>query len=187
MPHMQKEIEVKAKVDNFDAVKAKLLELGCVFSDPVRQEDEVFVNFEGDYTELRLGTNFLRIRKENKAGKERILFTLKQPQSNELDCIEKEVEISDVEQFKGALILMGYHSAISVRKNRIKTKYNDTEICLDEVDELGSFIEVEKVTEGDGDNVQEELFNFLETLGIRREERVIHGYDTLLYWHINKK
>ena len=105
---MQKEIEVKAKIDNFQTVKTKLLELGCVFSDSIRQEDEVFVNFEGDFTQLKLGTNFLRIRKENKVGKDRILFTLKQPQSNELDCIEKEVEISDADQFKSAPNLVFY-------------------------------------------------------------------------------
>lgn len=159
---MQKEIEVKAKIDNFETVKNKLLKLGCVFSDSIRQEDEVFVNFDGDFTQLKLGNNFLRIRKENKSGNSRTLFTLKQPQSNELDCIEKEVEISDSEQFKDTLILMGYHSAISVHKNRVKTKYNGTEICLDDVDSLGSFIEVEKIVEGNGDEVQEELLVFLK-------------------------
>ncbi len=84
-----------------------------------------------------------------------------------------------------ALVLLGYHKAISVYKNRTKAKYKDMEICLDEVDHLGSFIEVEKITEGDGDAVQEELFNFLETLGVKRDDRVINGYDTLMYRHNN--
>ncbi len=181
--YMQKEIEVKAKVSSFQSVREQLEKLGCIFSEPIRQEDDVFVNFDGDFTQLKLGENFLRIRRENKVGKTRILFTLKQSQTNELDCIEKETEITDAEQFEGALILMGYHKAISVHKNRVKTKYKDMEICLDEVDHLGSFIEVEKITEGEGDTVQEELFNFLETLGVKREDRVINGYDTLMYRH----
>jgi adenylate cyclase class 2 len=182
---MQKEIEVKAKVSSFQDVRKQLEQLGCIFSDTVRQEDDIFVDFEGDFTQLKLGVNFLRIRTEHKAGNTRILFTLKQPQTNELDCIEKETEIADARQLEDTLVLMGYHKAISVYKNRTKTKYKDMEICLDEVDHLGSFIEVEKITEGDGDAVQEELFNFLETLGVKREDRVINGYDTLMYRHNN--
>lgn len=176
-PTIQKEIEVKAKVKDLVVVKTKLEELGCTFSEPVIQDDTIFVNFAGDFTKFVPGTNFLRIRK----AKGKVLFTLKQPQKNELDCIEKEVEISDAGQFRGALELMGYHEAVQVYKTRTKTRFNDMEICLDDVKGLGSFVEVEKITDGDGDAVQETLFNFLETVGVKREDRVINGYDTLVY------
>jgi hypothetical protein len=46
---------------------------------------------------------------------------------------------------------------------------------------LGEFIEVEKMTEEvDGEKIQEELFQFLETLGVSRSDRALHGYDVLL-------
>lgn len=184
---MKKEIEVKAKVSHFQDLKSKLEDIGCEFSQSTRQEDDVFENFDGDYTTFTSETNFLRIRKEIKNEKTRILFTLKRPQKNELDCIEKEVEISDAQEFEDALVLIGYHKAVSVYKNRSKTKYKDMEICLDEVDELGSFIEVEKITEGESDDVQEELFTFLESIGVEREDRVMNGYDTLMYKKMQAK
>jgi adenylate cyclase class 2 len=174
---MQKEIEVKAKVNNLEELKSKLIELGCIFNEPEVQEDTTFVNFDGDYTVFMPETNFIRIRKT----KDSIIFTLKRPQSNELDCIEREVKVSDSKQLQDMLKFMGYHSVVNLTKTRTKTKYNDMEICLDEVKELGSFIEVEKVVEGNGNLVQEELFSFLETLGINREDRVLNGYDTLVY------
>jgi predicted adenylyl cyclase CyaB len=60
-------------------------------------------------------------------------------------------------------------------------------ICLDEVKELGSYIEVEKISEDDNANeVQNELFTFLESLGVNKENRETHGYDTLLYIKNNK-
>lgn len=180
---MKREIEVKAKVDDFTKIRDELEKLGCVFSDPIIQEDTIFVNFDGDFTKFMPDTNFLRIRKM----KDKILFTLKQSENNELDCIEKEVEISDAEQFREALELMGYHEAVQVHKTRTKTKYQDMEICLDEVKDLGSFIEVEKITEGDGEAVQNELFSFLETLGISKESRVVNGYDTLIYLKNNPR
>jgi adenylate cyclase class 2 len=98
-----------------------------------------------------------------------------------MDCIEREVEINDADQMIGAIELLGYHKAVNVVKARTKTMYNGMEICLDEVKDLGSFIEVEKIVDGDGEEVQNELFIFLETLGVKREDRVMNGYDTMVY------
>jgi adenylate cyclase class 2 len=82
---------------------------------------------------------------------------------------------------RGIIELLDYHEVVKVDKIRTKTRYNDMEICLDEVQNLGSFIEVEKIVTGDGDVVQEELFTFLESIEIKREDRVFSGYDTLMY------
>jgi len=174
---MKKEIEVKAMVPDLNIVKIKLEKLGCIFGDPVFQDDTIYVNFYTDYAKFMNDFNFLRIRKT----KDKIFFTLKRPQANEMDCIEREVEINDADQMIGAIELLGYHEAAQVIKTRTKTMYNDMEICLDEVKDLGSFIEVEKIVDGDGEEVQNELFNFLETLGVKREDRVMSGYDTLVY------
>lgn len=179
---MKKEIEVKAKVEDLGVLKKKIEELGCTFSNPAEQKDTIFVNFDGDFTAFMPGTNFLRIRETNS----KIIFTLKQPQSNELDCIEKEIEVSDKVQLKEMLELMGYHEAIQVHKIRTKTKFKDMEICLDEVKDLGTFVEVEKIVDGDGETVQNELLNFLESLNVSKENRVTKGYDTLLYLKNNK-
>jgi adenylate cyclase class 2 len=180
---MKKEIEVKAKVKNLEDISQKIISLGSILSEPITQDDAIFVNLTGSFTDFKRGENFLRIRKNN----QKILFTVKQPQKNELDCIEHEVEVSDAEELQNILELMGYHEAVQVHKVRRKAKYKDYEICLDEVRDLGSFIEVEKITDGDGEKVQEELFLFLESLGVQREDRVVHGYDTLVYLNKNPK
>lgn len=174
---MKKEIEVKAKAGNLKEIKTKLEALGCTFTEPIVQEDVIFVNYSGDFSDFKPGQNFLRIRK----AKGKILFTLKQSVKNELDSIEKETEIADAEEMRGAIELMGYHEAVQVHKTRTKTKHNGWEICLDEVKGLGSFIEVESITDEDADKVQEELFAFLQTLGVSRDDRVLNGYDTLVY------
>jgi adenylate cyclase class 2 len=181
---MRKEIEVKAKVTNLEELKSKLIALGISLSEPIVQNDETFVDsFFGAYEQFQPNKNILRIRE----SKGKYIFTLKRPQSNELDCIERETEITDPKEFREALILMGYKPAIKIHKTRIKAKYKDYEICLDEVKELGSYIEVEKISEDDNANeVQNELFTFLESLGVNKENRETHGYDTLLYIKNNK-
>lgn len=175
---MTKEIEVKAKIHDVEAVIGKLEAIGVELSEPIIQNDETFVDEEyGDYSTFQPGKNVLRIREQNG----RFIFTLKQPQKNELDCIEHETEISDPHAFKEALLLMGYKSVVEIHKVRRKARYNDYEICVDEVKELGTFIEVEKKTAHDAQAVQDELFAFLVTLGIAKEDRVERGYDTLLF------
>lgn len=180
---MRKEIEVKARVSNLDEIAHKLRELGCVLSDQETQHDTVFVDADyGAFEKFWPGKNLLRIRKTN--GK--FLFTVKQPQSNELDSIEHETEIHDPMEMREVLLLMGYHEAVQVHKTRRKTKYNGWEICLDEVEGLGSFIEVEKIAdEADAEEVQNELFAFLQSLGIKLGDKVTSGYDTLV--HLSKK
>lgn len=181
---MRREVEVKARVTNFEELKNKLVALGVSLSEPITQNDETFVdsNF-GTYDQFQPGKNILRIRESN--GK--YIFTLKQPRSNEMDCIERETVITDPQEFREALLLMGYKPAVEIHKVRIKAKYKDYEICLDDVKELGSFVEVEKITEDENaDEVQNELFSFLESLGVSKESRETHGYDTLVYLKNNK-
>ncbi len=180
---MRKEIEVKAKVKNIQEIAERLLSLNCVISAPQEQKDIIFTNFDDKlFAEFQSGINLLRIRESG--GK--ALFTVKQPQSNEQDAIEYETEIGDAAQMAEALKVMGYHEAVKVIKKRRITKYKEYEICLDEVDGLGSFIEMEIITESDdAEKIQDEMFYFLMSLGVKKDERVTQGYDTLVY--LNKK
>ncbi len=183
---MRKEIEVKAEVKDIEKLEKELAALGCVLSEPIEQDDMVFINYDGSFTEFPAGTNFLRIRKVT--GKSAV-FTLKQPQKdNGLEKIEYETEIADPDQMREAILLMGYREAVRVHKIRRKTHYKDSEICLDLITGLGLFIEVEKISENeDANKIQDELFDFLLTLGIKKEDRVLVGYDVLIYLKDNKK
>lgn len=180
---MKLEIEVKAKVKNFETIKNKLQEIGCILSEPINQDDYIYNRKGLDIRKGYDGSPILRIREQG----EKIIFTLKKNRSNELDCIEKEIEVSNKEILKDIFDLMDYESSVEVHKKRIKTNFNDYEICLDEVDGLGSYIEVEKMSEEDGEKIQNELFDFLQTMGVSKEDRVFNGYDTLIYLKNNPR
>ena len=178
---MKSEIEVKAKINNLDNILLKLKELGCILSSPIIQDDYIYSKREIDIYKNYDGSPILRVRVQ----KDKILFTLKKNRSNELDCIEKELEISDRGTMEDIFELLDYEKSVEVHKKRIKTNYKDYEICIDEVNDLGSYIEVEKMSEEDGETVQGELFDFLQTLGVSKEDRVFQGYDTLIYMKNN--
>lgn len=147
-----REIEVKAKIADAAAVspavggvKKKLESLGCVFSAPIRQEDTIYTDNPGLFDVFTPHMNVLRLRKENS----KVLFTLKRPQENELDAIEHETEVGDIKEMDAILKYLGYQPIVEVKKARQKAKYRDYEICINEVDDLGPFSEVEKFSDSD--------------------------------------
>ncbi len=177
-----KEIEVKAKVENFEFILSKLKELGCSLSEPLIQKDRIYLHKDLRFEEITKGSVILRIRDSN--GK--IILTLKKQCENELDDLESEVVVGNLDKAEEFLNHLDFHEVIKVNKKRIKCNYKDYEICLDEVEKLGQFVEVEKLTNDEEDSlkVQAELFAFLESLGVKKEDQVFQGYDTLIF---NKK
>jgi adenylate cyclase class 2 len=172
------EIEVKAKIGDAATIIKKLADFGGKFSEPIVQHDEVFTKKGTDPTATKMSGNpVLRIRSQG----DKTIFTLKQDRENELDCIEKELEVSDKDTLRDVLDLLGFEKIVEVHKTRRKMKYNDYEICVDEVEGLGNFIEVEKFSDEPGDKIQAELFEFLKGFGVSELDRMMHGYDTLIW------
>ena len=177
-----KEIEVKAKLTNPELVLKKLEQLNITLSQPISQKDQIFLKKGVTYPVGR-GKVATRIREQDA----KFIFNMKISQENELDNLERETVIENPKQMQDILENIGFYEAVQVKKIRKKAKYNDMEICIDEVEQLGSFIEVEKLSEGDSLQIQEQLFTLLESLGVTKEDQVIKGYDTLMWEYLKTK
>ncbi len=177
-----KEIEVKAHLKNKDQVLEKLTVLGCVLSEPVRQIDTVYTRIPAQTVEEYMkNDHFVRIREKSDG---RFIFTVKKPLSKQvLTKAEHETEIKDAKELEQALFLMGYQIANKVIKVRRTAHCGEFEICIDEVEKLGSFIEIEKMSNGDVDAVRKELNKFLISLGVSSEDEVHKGYDIMEIEH----
>jgi len=180
------EVEVKARLRNQAEIKKKLEDLGCTFGEELHQIDHIFIP-KGATFPTPLTVPVLRVREQN--GK--YLFTLKISQSSRQDSLERELEISDKNMMTEILNLIGYEEFILVDKKRIKTNYKDMEIVLDNVKDLGEFIEAEKIVAYDDPetrkSIHRELLAFLETLDIPPEDHIVGGkYDILLH-EVNNK
>lgn len=173
-----KEIEVKAYLKNEVEVIDKLKKFGCVLSEPIRQVDTVYTKIPAKNVEEYLkNDHFVRIR-EKSDGK--FIFTVKKPLSKQvLTKAEHETEVLNHKELEQALLLMGYGVANKVIKVRRITHYKDFEICIDEVEGMGSFIEVEKMSDGDVDAVRKDLNVFLISLGVPSTDEIHKGYDIL--------
>lgn len=177
MPIDKKEIEIKAKIVNYDSLLAKLGELGITLSKPSIQHDQIFWPNGTKFEDLISGTPVLRIREEEGTS----LFTLKQrSKERELTKIEKETIIDDAESLKTILEIIGFYKVLNINKSRRTGHHNEFAICIDEVKGLGHFIEVEQMTTGDEDGTVKNLLGFLLTLGVKKADIIEKGYDTLL-------
>jgi len=176
-----REIEIKLRANNLKEVESKLAEKGCVLSEPISQHDVVY-SLKGSRNEFQSaqeGDIVIRIRYLKDSAE----LTLKQQRSNESDNIECETEVVDPKQIHHMLELLGWYPAVEVKKIRRKGKLGLYEICLDEVERLGTFIELEKLTDEniDAEEVRQELFKELESLGLSRNDEETRGYDTQIY------
>jgi adenylate cyclase class 2 len=182
------EVEVKAKLRDRNTVMKKLQDLGCKFSEEIHQVDDVF-DPDPEIFLVPMGAVIaVRIREEG--GK--YVFTYKKDQLSNMDCIEHEVEILNKEEMEKIIKLLGFKYYVQVDKKRIKTKYKDIEVVLDNVKDLGEFIEAEKMTTEEDTEVRkkipEELLVFLETIGVSRADHVVGGrYDTMLFEKLQGK
>jgi predicted adenylyl cyclase CyaB len=176
------EVEVKARLRDRQAVMKKLEDLGCKFGEELHQIDHVFTPRGTPGPRSPLGTPVIRVRKQN----EKYIFTLKISQSNHQDSIERELEIKDGKMMIAIFKLMQWEEMPDVDKVRIKTKYKGMEIVLDKVKHLGDFIEVERIVKNKDHEsrkkIQNELYSFLETLGVEKKDHIIDGkYDIMMY------
>lgn len=175
-----REIEVKLKVNNLPAVKNLFEAKGCVFSSPVTQHDVVYSRGgTSEWEAAKEGDIILRLR--NQDGKTE--FNLKQQKSSELDNLEYETSITNGEAMKDILRVLGWHPEVEVKKVRQKGKWGAYEICLDDVEQLGTYVELEKMTADDADpvTVQNELLDVMESFGVPREDLEVRGYDTMIF------
>lgn len=178
-----REIEVKLRVKDLDVLTKKLAERGCKLSAPIRQRDVVYTNKDasGNFAGAKEGDVIIRIRHMDHVTE----LNMKIQRTHELDNSEYETEVSDSDAVHYMLLALGWKVEVEVKKVRRHGSLGGYEICLDEVEKLGNFVELEKlIPDSDGADsevVREELLHELESIGLSRKDEEIRGYDTQLY------
>jgi len=171
-----REIEVKARLRDEADFLVAASKLGIEFGQAMTQADRTFLS-DTPYGDP--AWNIFRLRRQD----DKTLFTLKFHASDRSrDNHEYETEVKDGDQIQKILERLGYKQDVYINKSRRITHYKDLELCLDEVERLGAFVEVEKLAadDADVDQIQDELWSLLKSCGVAEEDRVHDGYDTLI-------
>jgi adenylate cyclase, class 2 len=172
-----REIEVKYRVADLAGLEAALVARGLMPSTRLHQDDQAYAENGWSYGMDKRGVAFVRLRTENG----RHLFTLKRPTDNELACLEYETEIADRDQMHEAIQHMGFYPTVRIVKTRRTARHGDLALCLDDVEHIGAYLELERVIGPgqSGEAVQAELDAFVRSLGVELE-RTTDTYDSLV-------
>lgn len=172
-----REIELKVRVHDPTATLAALQKAGVSLGKPTKQHDVVYgqpgaIENHPDYC-------WLRIRTEND---QRHILTLKRNVTTALDSIEHETVVEDPKELAAIIKQLGYEEYSDITKIRQKGKHGDIEICYDELPELGTYLEAEKLCPDDADykTVEAELWEFLQALGLGKADEETNAYDVLI-------
>ncbi len=173
-----KEVEIKIAIGDVDGVLRQLENYGCKFSGPMSQTDAVYVPEHINELPCPEGTNVLRIRHMEGAYK----FTLKRSEpGNHLSKIEHELEILQPQEMEKILHELGYKQISKISKKRRVCKLEEFEICIDIVEGLGNFLEMEILTQEDPAAAQQHMLAFLRDRGIDTSQQAEYGYDVLFF------
>ncbi|MHC4131367.1 MAG: class IV adenylate cyclase [Planctomycetota bacterium] len=150
------EIEAKLKVDSLEKVEHKLQQLEAEFHDKMLQTD---IYFDDEHSNLTKTDTCLRIRKQTNGSEEKIFLTYKGPkaQVNYKKRREIEFEVPDASAVEKLLNALGYKKALIVEKERHLWHLGQCEVLLDDLPQLGTFVEIEGPDENEIEIVQKEL------------------------------
>lgn len=179
------EVEIKVKIDDFTRIKNVLKGVGADFVKTEKQMDKIFgaSKFLDSENMMIEGGIVARIREID--GKKTLEFKeiLRQKGGLELSC-----EISSIELAQRLLGKLDFKEAFAIKKTRELYSYKDFTICLDAVEELGDFMEIEKMVISPEmvEETKKEILDLLNDLAPGAEVET-RKYGDLMQELINQK
>ena len=180
----KQEVEVKYPLNNVSSVIKKLAELQALkrVSDQY-QLDVYYTPPHRDFLDNKIVSEWLRLRSTEK--KKTINYKRWLPIGAEIQthCDEYETVVGEIDTITNILVALDFKEIIRVEKKRSSWVYKNVEISIDQVSELGDFIELEYMEEvADNEiNAIHNLFNsIISELNAEVGDQDRRGYPYLL-------
>ena len=177
------EIEMKLPVKNLDDVKEQLRSKGFQEEALIRECDMYYNSLYHDVKKLG---EALRIRKSTNlsTGKLQAQINFKGKKIDDVSMSRQEYEtlVENPETMEKILIALGFEPAAGVQKIRCYMKRDNMTACLDQVENLGDFLELEMIAPEESMRVRylQGMEKLLIELGLSMKETVRTSYLSML-------
>jgi len=172
---MDYEVELKFRVDDLQQITALLADKGAVGCDLQQHRDAYFNHPARDFAETDEAFRIRSIGDDNR-------LTYKGPLVDQQTKTRQEVEVgceagpAGPKKLRAMLTALGFREVLTVVKQRtpfhLDWKGRDVEVTLDEVESLGTFVELETIAEGeDWQPTRDDLLALADDLGLQDSER----------------
>ncbi len=156
------EVEVKFKIEDFGEIEKRLVKAGEFVTEKVEED----LYFNSPWRDFRESDEALRIRKDS----EGITLTYKGKKIDTETKTREEIKLR-IESFKRCrkiLEKLGFTPVRWVRKRRKIYRIDEAIVCLDELESIGKFVEVE-IESDDIGNAKKKIFEIARSLGLKGE------------------
>ena len=172
-------MEVEAKFPYVEGVEEKVREIAELIIEKY-EHDVYFAHPCRDFAQT---DEAIRIRRDV----EGITLTYKGPKVDAETKSREEIKlkVKDFESARRILERLGFKPVAEVKKFRKIYGFGDAIICVDEVEDLGKFVEIEIEAENLG--VKEKVFHIAEQLGYSREDSIRESYLELILQKKSRK
>ena len=174
------EAEVKLKIDNIEEIRKKLVSMGFSESFHGKECDRYFDDEKGN---IRGTDRALRIREvtDLQTGQVICQINFKDQKSDDKTMTrpEYETQVADFAEMSHILQALGYHVVEpQVVKERYQYSKEDINACLDQVEGLGSFLELEIMVARDEEKeaALQRIEQTLDVLGCTLEHTTTISY-----------
>lgn len=179
------EVEIRAKVQSLEPSKERLKKLNVEFLETEKQIDYIFGRAKDLDKDHKIIEGCFSARIRERGDKRNVEF--KEIKRTGVG-MEFSSPLASLESGFNFLKKLDFEEAFTISKIRENYKYQDFEICLDNVEQLGFFIEIEHSNKDDNDKT-EALEKCQDLLNVIAPDAIIEPkkYGDLMQEIINKK
>jgi len=171
------EVEAKVEVKDLQPLRRRLKELGARYTSKELQRDTYFNHPQRDFAST---DEALRVRSTSR-GEHSITYKgAKLPESKVKAREELNLQVTNAEVAAEILFRLGFKEVAHVVKKREVWALQGLTVCLDEVEGLGSFVEVEAAERGEASSSEEAALRLIHQLGLGSLSLIRESYLELI-------
>lgn len=179
-----KEIEIRFKVQDDKNLQEKINQLGAIKGE-IEFQNDLYYKLKGHEDEGDVpGSSIYRIRQQSNNLVQLVRKTTITPgvwDEYEINIPKEHLDFF-IDLFNTTMT-----QVLSISKHRTSYKINDFTICIDDIKNLGKFVEIELLSEDDDDYSRERIIKLAERLGIQEQDIITEGYVSLMKKKYNTK
>ncbi|MFA6098212.1 MAG: class IV adenylate cyclase [Patescibacteria group bacterium] len=174
---MPREIEIQVKIENIQPLLGILKNKGKL-KYQTRQVDKYYTPADRDFTVVRPIAEWLRLR--DAEGEHSINYKNWHFSADGRSeyCDEHETPVENIEAMREIFQALKFRKLVAVDKTRQAWQYQDWEVAIDKIKNLGDFVEIEYKGNNNPEPKEEtdKMIDFLKQLDGGKIERNYRGY-----------
>jgi adenylate cyclase, class 2 len=181
MDNQHTEVELKFPLLNQKELIEKLNSIAKIVSRGEFQKDIYYTPAHRNFLAKKPISEWLRLRESKKGHSLNYKKWHNENGNKSVSCDEFETKLENIGAAKQLFENLNFKELVAVEKNRSVWNYKNTEIAVDEVKELGNFIEIEaRGNFADIEEAKKHLYLILKEIWAEVGEQDFEGYPYLL-------